>query len=318
MLDQLRGLVVFAEVVDSKSFARAAARLNITRSAVSKHVAQLESQLGVQLLSRTTRKLSLTEVGARVYAASSRVRESAELAREAAHMHQGVVEGTLRVTAPVGLGRIYLVPLARDLMALHPRLEVALLLSDGYLDLVEERIDVALRVQRGPDTRAGGSTLRSRAEPPRGSTLIARGVAPVSMVLCAAPSYLAQHGTPTRPSELARHQLIQHLPSPAPGRLRLSKGKRLVELQVPGRLTCNDGATSVEAAVQGLGLISVPEFEVADDVREGRLRRVLVDWSTVGLTLLAVTPPRRHVSSKVRTFVDFVCERWKVPPWRVP
>jgi len=228
-----------------------------------------------------------------------------------------VVEGTLRVTAPVGLGRIYLVPLARDLMALHPRVEVALLLSDGYLDLVEERVDVALRVGRGPDTRPGGSTLRSRAEPPRASTLIARRVAPVSMVLCAAPSYLAQYGTPTRPSELARHQLIQHLPSPEPGRLRLSKGKHHVEVHISGRLTCNDGATSVEAAVQGLGMISVPEFEVADEVREGRLRRVLVDWSTVGLTLLAVTPPRRHVSFKVRTFVDFVCERWKFPPWRI-
>jgi len=305
MLDQLRGLVVFAEVVDGKSFARAAARLHITRSAVSKHVAQLESQLGVQLLSRTTRKLSLTEVGARVYAASSSVRDAAELAREAAHTHQGVVEGTLRVTAPVGLGRTYLVPLARELMARHPRLEVALLLSDSYLDLVEERIDVALRVARAHDSRAVDSTL------------VARSVAPVSIVLCAAPSYLAQHGTPTRPSELARHQFIRHLPSAEPGRLRLSKGKRDVEVTVAGRLTCNDGATSVEAALQGLGVISVPEFEVSDEVRAGRLRLVLVGWTTHGMSLLAVTPPRRHVSSKVRTFVDFVCERWQVPPWQI-
>jgi DNA-binding transcriptional LysR family regulator len=305
VLDHLRGLVVFAEVVESKSFARAAARLNMTRSAVSKHVAQLEGQLGVQLLSRTTRKLSLTEVGERVYAASSSVRDNAELAREAAHTHQGTVEGTLRVTAPVGLGRTYLVPLARDLMALHPRLEVALLLSDSYMDLVDERIDVALRVGRPSDKRAVDSTL------------VARSVAPVSIVLGAAPSYLKEHGTPLRPSDLERHQVIQHLPSPEPGRLVLSKGKRTVEVAVSGRLTCNDGATGVEAAILGLGVVSGPEFEVADPVRAGRLRLVLVGWTTLGMTLLAVTPPRRHVSSKVRTFVDFVCDRWKVPPWRI-
>src|ERR1700712_5079355 len=128
MLEQLRGLVVFAEVVEAKSFARAATHLGMTRSAVSKHVAQLEAQLGVQLLSRTTRKLSLTEVGERVYDASKSVRESAELAREAAHTTKGVVWGTVRVTAPVGLGRTYLVPLARELMALHPRLEISLVL----------------------------------------------------------------------------------------------------------------------------------------------------------------------------------------------
>lgn len=305
MLEQLRGLVVFAEVVDAKSFARAAERLNMTRSAVSKHVAQLESQLGVQLLSRTTRKLSLTEVGERVYAASSSVRDSAELAREAAHTHQGTVEGTLRVTAPVGLGRTYLVPLARDLMALHPRLEVALLLSDSYMDLVEERIDVALRVGRASDKRAVDSSL------------VARSVAPVSIVFCASPAYLAEHGVPTRPSDLARHQVIQHLPSAEPGKLLLSKGKRAVEVSVSGRLTCNDGATAVAAAIQGLGLTTGPEFEVSDEVRTGRLRLVLVGWSTVGMTLMAVTPPRRHVSSKVRTFVDFICDRWKAPPWRI-
>jgi DNA-binding transcriptional LysR family regulator len=305
MLEQLRGLVVFVEVVEGKSFARAAERLGMTRSAVSKHVAQLESQLGVQLLSRTTRKLSLTEVGERVYAVSRNVRDSAELAREAAHTHQGTVEGTLRVTAPVGLGRTYLVPLARDLMAQHPRLEVALLLSDSYMDLVEERIDVALRV------------ARSAERGPADSSLVARSVAPVSIVFCAAPSYLAQHGVPTRPSDLTRHQVIQHLPSAEPGRLVLHKGRRQAQVKVSGRLTCNDGATGVEAAMQGLGVVSGPEFEVADQVRQGRLRQVLVGWTTAGMTLLAVTPPRRHVSSKVRTFVDFVCERWRVPPWRI-
>lgn len=313
MLDQLRGLLVFAEVVDGKSFARAAERLHITRSAVSKHIAQLEGQLGVQLLARTTRKLSLTEVGERVYAASASLRESAELAREAAQTHAGVVEGTLRVTAPVGIGRSYLVGLASALMALHPRLEIALVLSDSYVDLVEERIDVALRVGRS----VGSTLLRSRSEERRASTLVARTIAPISMVFCAAPAYLALHGS-VRPGELAKHQWIHHLPRSAPDRLTLRKGKRQVSVQTRSRIACNDGAACVEAAVQGLGIFAGPEFEVGHALRGGSLAQVLVGWTTLELSLYAVTPPRRHVSSKVRTFVDYVCAQWKVPPWHVP
>ena len=300
MLDQLRGLVVFAEVVESKSFARAAERLGMTRSAVSKHVAQLEAQLGVQLLSRTTRKLSLTEVGGRVHAASVAVREAAEQAREAAQTHQGVVEGVLRVTAPAALGRKYLVPLVSELLAAHPRLEIALLLSDSYIDLVDERIDVALRVGRFVD-----------------STLIARRITRITVLFCAAPAYLAQHGTPRTPQELSRHAFIQHVPSSEPGRVTLSKGKCVVQVSTGGRLATNDGAAGVEAAVKGLGIVSGPDFELSDEVRGGRLSPVLVGWATRDMALHAVSPPRRHVSSKVRTFIDFVHARWSVPPWRI-
>jgi DNA-binding transcriptional LysR family regulator len=300
LLDDLRGLVVFAEVVEAKSFSGAALQLGMTRSAVSKHVAQLEAQLGVQLLTRTTRKLSLTEVGERVYRASAQLRQSAEQAREAAQTHLGVVEGTLRVTAPVSLGRHYLVPLARDLLALHPRLEISLLLSDSYVDLVEQRIDVALRVGNALD-----------------STLVTRRIAKVSISFCAAPSYLAAHGAIEHPSTLSRHQWIQHLPSPAQGRIKLTKGRRTVEVRAGGRLSCNDGATSVEAAVLGLGIVSGPEFELSREVAAGRLVPIMVGWTTQALTLAAVSPPRRHVSSKVRTFVAFVHERWRVPPWAI-
>jgi len=299
-LDDLRGLVVFSEVVEGKSFARAAVRLGMTRSAVSKHLAQLEEQLGVQLLVRTTRKLALTEVGERVYRASASMRESAELAREAARTHQGVVEGVLRITAPAALGRRYLVPIARDLLALHPRLELSLLLSDGYLDLLEQRIDVALRVGRFQD-----------------SSLVARKIAPVGLLFCAAPSYLERHGTPRRPSELAHHQCLVHLPSSAAARLELRKGRKVEEVRLGGRLACDDGAGCVEAALAGVGIVSAPEFEVSEEVRAGKLVRVLVGWTTPALTLYTVTPPRRHVSSKTRTFLDFMQQRWERPPWRL-
>lgn len=301
MLEHLRGLWVFAEVVDARSFVRAAERLGMTRSAVSKHVAQLEAQLGVQLLARTTRKLSLTEVGEGVYAAAVAMRESVERAHDAAHSHQGVVAGTLRVTAPVGLGRAYLVPLARELLSQHPRLELALVLSDGYLDLLDERIDVALRVGSFVD-----------------SSLVAARVAPVSIAFGASPSYLAQHGTPETPADLAHHQWIHHLPVADGGLMTLSKGKRAVSVRVAGRLACNDGTTCVEAAVRGMGVVSGPEFEISESVRAGRLVPVLRGWTTQGLALYAVSPPRRYVSSKVRTFIDVVRGRWRDPPWHIP
>jgi DNA-binding transcriptional LysR family regulator len=300
MLEHLRGLVVFAEVVDGKSFARAAQSLGMTRSAVSKHVAQLEAQLGVQLLSRTTRKLSLTEVGERVYEASHSVRESAERAREAAHAHQGVVEGRLRITAPVGLGRRYLIPLTNELMARHARLEFELILSDTYVDLVEERIDVALRVGQTHD-----------------SSLVARRIAQVAISFCASPGYLAQHGTPRHPRELEQHTWIHHLPRNDQRRITLKKGGRTEQVAPTGRLSCNDGAAIVEAALQGVGVMAAPDFEFAHEIRTAALVPVLVGWTTQVGALHLVSPPRRYVSPKVRTFVDFVAERWRTPPWRL-
>jgi DNA-binding transcriptional LysR family regulator len=180
---------------------------------------------------------------------------------------------------------------------LHPRLEIALILSDQYVDLVEERIDVALRVGRSTD-----------------SSLVRRRIGPMSMAFCAAPRYLAEHGAPKQPRDLQHHQVIRHLPR-AEAIMTLRNGRRTVKLEPAGRLSCNDGATSVAAAVHGMGVFVGPEFEFAHEVRAGRLARVLVGWTTDVMILHAVSPPRRHVSSKVRTFVDFVGERWRKPPW---
>jgi DNA-binding transcriptional LysR family regulator len=299
MLDELRGLLVFAHVVDARSFSAAAKELGMTKSAVSKHVQQLEAQLGVQLLVRTTRKLSLTDVGERVHAASTSIRESAHAAREAATLHTGSVSGNLRITAPAVLGRTHLTALVTEFLERHPALSAELIFSDSFVDLVEERIDVALRVGR---TR-------------RDTSLVARRIADVPMLICAAPRYLAQRGRVRVPADLTQHEWVQHQPRPEPNRVTFHKGRRRASVQVQGRLSCDDGAAGVEAAIQGFGVVLGPDFELSDAVRTGRLVPLLTDWSLDHAVLSAVFPPRRHVSAKVRAFVDFVAERWKRPPW---
>jgi len=299
MLDSLRAYYVFAHVAETHSFSRAAERLGVTKSAVSKHIAQLEAELAVQLIVRTTRKLVLTEAGERVYAHAALIAGSIEAAREAARAEGSLVAGKLRVTAPQGLGRHYLIPAVMDFMAQHPELTVDLIFDDHFVDLVEDRIDLALRV--------GGTTDQS---------FVSRRLAPVEFFLVAAPSYLARRGTPRSPAELSAHEWLVHSPSRAPGRLTLRRGTRAATVRTQGRLACNSGPASLAAAVAGQGLLVVPDFEAGHEVHEQRLVRLLPKWTIEQRFLDMVFPPRRHVLRRVRTFADFLGERFRDPPWR--
>ena len=300
-MDSLRGLYVFAHVAETLSFSRAAERLAITKSAVSKQVAQLEAELGVQLIVRTTRKLVLTEAGDRVYASAARIVGDVESAKDAATQDNVTVAGSLRITAPAALGSDYLLPVIADFMRLHPDVSFELLMSDAYIDLVADRVDIALRV--------GGSAETS---------LISRRISRVEFFIAAAPSYLKAHGTPRAPPDLANHAWIMHTPSGAGLRIMLRKGTRKATVQLHGKLACNDGPTNLEAARLGLGLLAVPDFEVGRDVAEGKLVRVLPGWKVDDAALHMVFPPRQHVLARVRAFADFLAERFRDPPWRCP
>lgn len=300
MLDELRGLVVFAELAESMSFTRAADRLSMTRSAVSKHIARLERQLGVQLLTRTTRKLSLTEAGERVRPLAAQMARSVELSREAARSHTGGMVGHLRIAAPAELGRTYLMALLTRFLAAHPALSAELVLGDAFVDLVAERIDVALRVGRFTD-----------------STLVSRRIANVEAVVCAAPSYLAEHGAPKSPAQLRDVSWIMHVPSSQRHRVTFHKGARSITLQMQGRLYCNDGGAAVEACLRGFGALLVPAFEAAPQIQEGRLVRLVPGWSLGSFVLHAVYPPTRFVPGKLRAFLDYVASEWRAPPWRL-
>jgi DNA-binding transcriptional LysR family regulator len=297
MLDSLRGFYVFAHVAETHSFSRAAERLGITKSAVSKQVAQLESDLGVQLIVRTTRKLALTEAGERVYASCARIAGDVDAAREAAHEESALVAGQLRVTAPAALGRNYLMPIVAEFMQLHPGVAIEFVLGDAYVDLIGERIDIALRV--------GGRIEQS---------FVSRRIARVEFMLVASPSYLERRGKPHGPADLSQHEWIMHSPSPI--QVKLRKGTRTASVRAAGRLASNDGLANLAAARAGHGILGVPDFEAAEDVHSGRLVRVLPGWNIEDSALHLVFPPRRHVLGRVRAFAEFVAERFKDPPWR--
>jgi DNA-binding transcriptional LysR family regulator len=175
---------------------------------------------------------------------------------------------------------------------------VHLALTDSFVDLVAERMDVALRVGRVLDTG-----------------LVARRLAKVPILVCASPRYLERMGTPRGPADLAKFEWVHHLPSAEPNRITLRKGRRQVTVQMRGRLSSNDGAAGVMAVVAGFGAMAAPAFELSDEVRSGQLVRVLPDWHMEDLVVQAVFPPRRHVSAKVRAFVDFIAARWAEAPW---
>jgi len=297
MLDSLRGYVVFAHVAETQSFSRAAEKLGITKSAVSKHVAQLEADLGVQLILRTTRRLSLTDAGARVFELCSRVASDIEAAREAALDARSSIAGKLRITAPNAFGRNYLMPVITEFLALHQEISIEAVLADAYVDLLGERIDMALRVGDPGD-----------------QSLISRRIARVEFFLVASPRYLEKRGTPRTPADLAQHEWIVHAPARA-DHITLHKGKNSVRVPVRGRLTCNDGPSNLAAAAAGYGIIGLPDFEAAPELQTQRLVRVLPAWRIEDSALHLTFPPRKHVLSRVRVFAEFVAERFKSRPW---
>ncbi|HVU02335.1 MAG TPA: LysR family transcriptional regulator [Polyangiaceae bacterium] len=299
MIRDVRGLLAFAAVVESKSFSGAASRLGVTKSAVSKLVRGLEAELSVQLLVRTTRRLALTEVGERVYESCARLVQDLEGAEQAVATHRSVVIGHLRITAPVVVGRDYVLPLLAEFLSLHPQVTAELDLSDGYVDLLERRMDLAVRA---------GRTFVD-------STLVTRRLADARFLVCGAPKYLARRGTPKVPTDLGAHDFVLHGGALEPARLTFHKGRSTTTVALHGRLACSDGAATVEAAVQGFGLVVAPEFEFGDHVSKKRLVVLFPDFRLERLTLSAVLPPHRHAPTKVRAFVDFVASRWQHPPW---
>ena len=299
MLDALRGYYVFAHVAETHSFSRAAERLSITKSAVSKHVAQLEAELGVQLMVRTTRKLVLTEAGERVYEHCARLAGDLEAAHDAAQTAGSRIAGRLRITAPSALGSTYVVPVVTEFMSLQPELHVDLLFDDAYVDLLAERIDIALRVGQ-------------RSE----QSFVSRRIAKIEFLLVAAPAYVARRGAPRTPDELAAHEWIMHAPASSP-KLTLRKGRKTALAHMRGRLSSNIGPSNLAAALAGHGILLVPDFEVAEQLRSGSLQRLLPAWTIDQQPLSLVFPPRRHVLGRVRAFADFLAARFADPPWRV-
>ena len=288
-MENLADIAVFVRVVERGSFTLAADDLALSRAAVSKYVSRLEERLGARLLHRTTRRLSLTEAGAALFEASHGALERIEEAESAVTESQSIPRGRLKVSAPMSFGILHLARLLPAFAREHPQVTLDVRLDDRFVNLVEEGIDVALRI----------GVLRD-------STLVARKLANTRMLVCASPAYLREHGTPERPEDLASHNCLVYGWLPSAGVWRFAAANEEMPVAVSGNLRVNNGIVLAQAAVDGLGIVVSPSFYVAELLREGRLRRVLADFRLPDLGIHAVYPQTPHVPAKVRAFVDFL------------
>jgi DNA-binding transcriptional LysR family regulator len=292
-MDLVTGMRVFHAVVDAGSFTAAAQRLDMSPAMVTRYVAQLESHLGIRLLHRTTRKLSLTGIGADYFQRSVQILQLIEEAGLRATQETAEPRGLLRVTTSAIFGIGVLDHAIVDFMRRYPHLQVELSLSERIVDLVEEGFDLALRI----GSRAEGS-------------MVVRPVMRVPLVACASPAYLKAHGTPRTPQDLERHNCLVFMRSPlGPHWIFQRRGKR-VNVPVSGSLRADNGRALVDAALDGFGIVYELRFVVEQHLRAGELRQLLPAWDTVELTVDAVWPTRKFLPPKVRSFVDFLVERF--------
>ncbi|MGE4534483.1 LysR substrate-binding domain-containing protein [Halomonas sp.] len=298
-MDRLDAMRAFVTVVAEGSFTRAAERLALSPQLVSKHVSQLEQHLGVRLLNRTTRRLHLTEAGAAYRQRAEQVLAEIDDMEQALGALQGQARGRLRISAPLSFAIRHLAPLINDFQRAHPAVDIDLQLNDRKVDIVEEGFDIALRIGR----------LKS-------SSLIAKRIAPVRLVLCAAPDYLKAHGTPEQPRDLAGHRFLRYRymeESQEPLLKWLSRGGG--GESEGGELTSNNGDVLVEAAIGGAGIALQPTFLTGDAIRQGRLAIVLPEHEPEPLGLYAMYAHRQLLASKVRHFVDFLEGYFGDPPY---
>ena len=303
-MDRFDSMRIFVKVVESDSFTGAAARLKLSAGMVSQHVKALEERLGAQLLNRTTRKLSLTEVGRAYYERCTRLLADLEEAEHAASDLQAAPRGALRVNATPSFGLMHLAPAIADFTARFPGVSVELMLSDRIVDLIDEGFDLAVRVEPMPD-----------------SSLIARQIAPVRLVICGAPSYFQKHGEPHTPADLASHNCLTITGSSCYRNWHLTAaGGVPLDIAPAGHLRSNSAAVLMVAALAGHGVACLPTYLVGEALRSGRLVTVLDNYVAPPLTLRALYPHNRHLSAKVRAFVDFLAERFGGEPawdnWR--
>jgi len=298
-MDRFHAIGAFVKVVETGSFARAAERLGVSVSSVSRHVTDLEAHLNARLLNRTTRRLSLTEIGRTFHERCVQLLADLEEAEESAGEGAVVPRGTLRLTCGVTFGERYLAPAIAEFMARYPQMRFDTELSDRVVDLVEEGFDAAVRIGA-----VGGQNL------------VARKVGTTRLVCCAAPSYLAQHGEPRAPEDLAAHACLLYAYAPQLGLwpFRDPDGSER-NVRVAGPAHSNNGRFLDALAVAGVGISYEPDFIVGPDVKAGRLVPILRAFAPPAAGIHVVYPSRRHLSAKVRAFTDFLTQRFTGAEW---
>lgn len=287
-MDRLQSMGVFVQVVELGSFAAAAKAANLSATMIAKHVSALERRLGSRLLYRTTRRQGLTEVGKIYFDRCKSLLAEVEAAECSVSLLQGSPRGTLRITAPVTFGARRLAPALAEFLRIHPEVSVDLSLSDRVVDLIEEGIEAAIRVGRLSDSR-----------------LVARPLRPYRSLLCAAPAYLRRRGTPKSPADLASHCCLGFSYAKRPGRWQLAQGGEERIVQHTPRLQVNNGEALRQAALAGAGILMQPEVLLADDVKAGKLVRLLPSWSLPEQPMHLVYAKDWHMTPKLQRFIEF-------------
>ncbi|MDP2372780.1 LysR family transcriptional regulator [Reyranella sp.] len=305
MIDHASEMAAFVRVVESKGFSAAASGLGLSPSAVSKLVTRLETRLGVRLLQRTTRALHLTAEGEAFYAAARRIVSDIETIEDQISGQRDTPHGLLRVTTSLAFSTHQLAPVILEFMARHPLVQLELLPTDRVIDMVEEGVDIAIRIGRLADT-----------------SFMARKIGEDKRLICAAPSYLARHGTPRRPEDLARHNCIVSRERAYLNRWQFrmdgQKGGEVREIEVAGRVNVSEGEMQMQLALQGIGIVRLTRLTMAQAIREGALVPLLGDFSAdEPVPIHAVYPHRRHLAPKVPAFVNFLIEKFTPPPWEI-
>lgn len=295
LFDDLQSLLCFARVVETGSFTKAARLLGLSKSVISTRVSLLEERIGEPLLLRTTRQVTVTAAGARVY---PHARTMAEHGATATMGAMGGARGTIRVSAPVTLSQMWLARPLRDFLSEQHEARVELLLNDRLVDLVEERIDLAVRITKLRD-----------------SNLFARRLASTPIDICAAPSYLARNGQPKRPEDLTRHNCLRYALLRPEHEWRLYREARRVEVGVQGNFETTNGTMLREAAIAGIGLAVLPRFMTFDALHDGALVRVLEDFAPPPIGIYAVRAGRRAPSRIVAALIHSLEEAFRRQPW---
>ena len=293
-MDRLAAIQVFAQVVESGSFAKAADRLGLSTSAASRQVADLESHLQTRLLNRTTRRVSLTESGQQFYERAVQLMTDLAEAEQEASSAAVVPRGTIRLTTSVNFGVRHVAPAIAEFLERYPDVRFDVSLSDRVVDLVEEGLDLAIRIGA-----------------PVADNLVARKLGETRMVPCASPGYLAKHAAPKTPEDLAHHNCFtyEYVSPRHVWRFRDRSGAERA-VRVAGRLHSNNGDLLAEVAARGAGIVFEPAFIVDPEVRAGRLVPLLQDFVPPPVPIYALYPSRKHLSAKVRRFVEFLIERF--------
>ena len=299
-MDRFQEMSIFRAVVDAGSFTQAAERLGLSKAVVSRSVTQLEARLGVRLLHRTTRRLSVTQEGSTFHARCGSLLAELDEAEAEITARSGQARGLLRVAAPLSFGVAHLAPLWGEFMARHPQVQLDISLNDRLVDLVDEGFDLAIRIGRLAD-----------------SSLISRPLAHTRLILCASPRYLRRAGTPRAPQDLARHAVLAYSLFSSGNLWTLQRDTEQVQVRITPRLITNNGDTCLAAALHHQGVVLQPSFLVSDALQRGTLVELMPEFRSVEIGIFTVYPSRRHVPPKVSMLVEFLAQAFRHCTWKV-